>query len=109
MAAASTPDELDHLRGAFNRRLREDRGRLIALRTSMVQPQEGAQSTFEELHFLAHRMCGASAIFGCPALAAAAQSFIEELSARRSPEVGNSGPPRLQTLDVLIDLLSASP
>jgi HPt (histidine-containing phosphotransfer) domain-containing protein len=105
MAMASTPDELGGLRGAFNKRLGEDRGRLITLRAKMGQPQKGAQSTVEELHFLAHRMCGASAIFGCPALAAAAHAFIEELSAKHRLEVGVSGSPPLPTLDVLIDLL----
>jgi HPt (histidine-containing phosphotransfer) domain-containing protein len=103
--AAAAPDELSELRGTFNKRLREDRGRLIALRATMLHRQEGAKSTFEELHFLAHRMCGASAIFGCPALAAAAHAFIEEHSARRSLQPAESGLPPLLTLDVLIDLL----
>jgi HPt (histidine-containing phosphotransfer) domain-containing protein len=105
MATASKPDALGDLRGAFNQRLGEDRGRLITLRDKMGQPQQGAQTTVEELHFLAHRMCGASAIFGCPALAAAAHAFIEELSAKHRLEVGDSGSPPPPTLDVLIDLL----
>jgi HPt (histidine-containing phosphotransfer) domain-containing protein len=105
-AAPTTPDELSDLRGAFNTRLREDCRRLISLRATIVHPQEGAQSTVEELHFLAHRMCGASAIFGRPALAAAAHAFIDELSARRSLEAGGGASPPLATLDVLIDLLS---
>jgi hypothetical protein len=103
--AAAAPDELSDLRDTFNKRLREDRGRLITLRATLLQRQGGAQSTFEELHFLAHRMCGASAIFGCPALAAAAQAFIEEHSARGSVQSAESGLPPLLTLDVLIDLL----
>jgi HPt (histidine-containing phosphotransfer) domain-containing protein len=107
MATAFTtpPDELRDLRGAFNKRLGEDCRRLITLRATMGHPPEGAQSSVEELHFLAHRMCGASAIFGCPALAAAAHAFIDELSARRRLEPGDVGARKLVTLDVLIDLL----
>jgi HPt (histidine-containing phosphotransfer) domain-containing protein len=105
MVTASTPDVLGDLRGAFDKRLREDRGRLNTLRATMVQPQQDSKSTVEELHFLAHRMCGASAIFGFPALAAAAHALIEELSARRRLEAGDSGSPTMPTLDVLIDLL----
>jgi HPt (histidine-containing phosphotransfer) domain-containing protein len=103
--AAAAPDELGELRGAFNERLREDRRRLITLRTTMGHPQKGLQSTVEELRFLAHRMCGASAMFGCPALAAAAHALTEELSARRRLEPGDAGAPSPVTLDVLIDLL----
>jgi hypothetical protein len=103
--AAVALDELGDLRGAFNKRLRADRRRLITLRATMVHRQEGTQSTFEEMHFLAHRMCGASAIFGCPPLAAAAYAFIEELSARRRLEPGDGGSQPLATLGVLIDLL----
>jgi HPt (histidine-containing phosphotransfer) domain-containing protein len=102
--AAAAPDELSDLRGAFNKRLRADRRRLITLRAAIAHRQDGAQSTFEELHFLAHRMCGASAIFGCPALAAAAHAFIEELSASSMLGPRDSAAP-LTTLGVLIDLL----
>jgi hypothetical protein len=93
MATASTPDELGDLR------------RLITLRATMGQPQVGAKATVEELRFLAHRMCGASAIFGCPALAAGAHAFIEELSARGGLEAADSRSSTFLTLDVLIDLL----
>jgi hypothetical protein len=104
-APTAAPDGLGELRGTFNKRLRADRRRLITLRATMVHRQDGAQSTFEELHFLAHRMCGASAIFGRPALADAAYAFIEELSARRRLEPGDGASPPVVTLDVLIELL----
>jgi hypothetical protein len=104
-ADAAAADALGDLRGAFNKRLRADRRRLVTLRATMAHRQEGVQSTFDELHFLAHRMCGASAIFGCSELAAAARAFIDELSARRGLEPGDGHSPPFATLDVLIDLL----
>jgi Hpt domain len=103
--SATPTDALGDLRSAFNRRLREDRRRLVTLRATMLYRQQVAAATFDEMHFLAHRMCGAAAIFAFPLLAAAAHLLIDEVSARRVLKAGINERPSFLTLDALINLL----
>lgn len=103
--ASGTTDALDDLRTALNKRLRADRRRLVTLRAMILHHQDVAPSIFEELHFLAHRMCGSAAIFGIPALASGAQAVLDELVERQMRNAEGSDRTPLLTLDALIDSL----
>jgi len=96
-------DPMRELRGAFDKRQRSDRRRLVTLRAAMRHRQDVTLMTWEELHFIAHRMCGAAAIFDFPTLAQAAQTLLDELTARALGQIQQ--PAQLMSLDPLIDLL----
>ncbi len=102
---AAADDVLSDLRGAFNKRLRSDRRRLVTLRAMIFHRRKVAAATFDEMQFLAHRMCGAAAIFAFPVLAAAAHALLDALPARRLLEAGSEDRPPFLSLDALIELM----
>jgi HPt (histidine-containing phosphotransfer) domain-containing protein len=90
----------EQLQAAFYTRLRKDRERLVVLSTALARCGENPALPFEELASFAHRLRGASAIFGADELQDAAHELEIAAHAAQDSQVWSA-------LALLTDLLAA--
>jgi HPt (histidine-containing phosphotransfer) domain-containing protein len=106
-AAILAADTFEQLQEAFYVRLRQDRARLVALSSTLVRCGENPTLPFEELASFAHRLRGASAIFGAAELRDAAHEL--EVAAQAARELrADAGDSQVRSaVALLTDLLAA--
>jgi HPt (histidine-containing phosphotransfer) domain-containing protein len=106
-AAILAADTFEHLQEAFYTRLRKDRVQLVVLSTALARCNANPALPFEALASFAHRLRGASAIFGAAEIQDAANGL--EVAARAARELGaDEGDSQVwSALALLADLLAA--
>ncbi len=105
-AAAVSETHFEQLRGAFYTRLRSDRARLATLSAELVHADEDVMPVFEELRVLAHRMCGAAAIFEAPDVGDAANTLEQALLTAINEHADGTDPGVWAALEALVNLLA---
>jgi HPt (histidine-containing phosphotransfer) domain-containing protein len=100
-------DTFEQLREAFYTRLRRDRVRLVVLSTALARCSANPALPFEELASFAHRLRGASAIFGPAEIQAAAHGLELAAHAARERRADERDSKVWSALALLADLLAA--
>jgi len=103
---SGVPDmRFEQLRGAYFDRLQGDRAQLAAIRLELGEMPGSKATAIEHLRQLAHRMCGAAAIFEAGDIFMAAE--ILERAATDAARTPGAGSPAVHTaLDTLLNQLS---
>jgi HPt (histidine-containing phosphotransfer) domain-containing protein len=100
-------DLFEQLQLAFYTRLRKDRVRLVVLATTLTGSRANPDPVFEELGTFAHRLRGASAIFGAAEVRDAAEALEVAAQAARD-DYADEGDGRVwSALALLSDLLAS--
>jgi HPt (histidine-containing phosphotransfer) domain-containing protein len=100
-------DTFEQLQEAFYTRLRMDRVRLVVLSNTLARCSENPALTFEELASFAHRLRGASAIFGAAEIQDAAHGLEVAAHAARERRADEGDSQVWSALALLADLLAA--
>jgi HPt (histidine-containing phosphotransfer) domain-containing protein len=104
-SAAAAENQFEQLRGAFYTRLCSDRKQLTLMSAELAGAAADATRVYEEIRMLAHKMCGAAAIFDAPEVGGAAYTLEQaSLSAIRS-HADNSDDGVWTALESLVDVL----
>jgi HPt (histidine-containing phosphotransfer) domain-containing protein len=106
-AAILAADTFEQLQEAFYTRLREDRVRLVALSTALARCGANPTLPFEELASFAHRLRGASAIFGATEIRDAAHELEAAAHAAQDRRADEGDSQVWSALTLLADLLAA--
>jgi HPt (histidine-containing phosphotransfer) domain-containing protein len=105
--AVLADDTFEQLQVAFYARLRKDRVRLVVIGTTLARSGSDPAPAFEELRNFAHRLRGASAIFGAVEIRDAAQA-LEEAAHIAQTEHADEGDGQVwSSLALLSDLLAS--
>jgi len=100
-------DTFEQLQEAFYSRLRQDRERLAVLSTALTRCDANLALPFEELASFAHRLRGASAIFGAAEIRDAAHELEVAAHAARERCAKEGDSQVWSALALLADLLAA--
>jgi HPt (histidine-containing phosphotransfer) domain-containing protein len=103
--ADTSDSHFEQLRGAFYTRLRNDRARLATLSAELARTDEDVAPVLEELRVLAHRMCGAAAIFEAPDIGDAANTLEQTLLTAIDEHADGTDPAVSAALEALVNLL----
>jgi HPt (histidine-containing phosphotransfer) domain-containing protein len=106
-AAILAADTFEQLQEAFYTRLRKDRVRLVVLSTALARCGANPALPFEELASFAHRLRGASAIFGAAEIRDAAHELEVAAHAAQDRRADQGDSQVWSALASLADLLSA--
>jgi HPt (histidine-containing phosphotransfer) domain-containing protein len=106
-AAILAADTFEQLQEAFYTRLRMDRVRLVELSTALARCSASPALPFEELASFAHRLRGASAIFGAAEIQDAAHRLEVAAHAARERRADEADSQVWTALGLLADLLAA--
>jgi chemotaxis protein histidine kinase CheA len=97
----------EQLREAFHIRLRKDRVQFVVLGTALARCSTNPAMVFEELAMFAHRLRGASAIFGADEIRDAAHALEVAAHAARERRADEEDSQVWSALALLSDLLAA--
>ena len=106
-AAILAADTFEQLQEAFYTRLRKDRVRLAVLSTALAHCGANPALPFEDLASFAHRLRGASAIFGAAEIRDAARELEVAAHAARDRHADEGDSQVWSALTLLADLLAA--
>jgi chemotaxis protein histidine kinase CheA len=106
-AAILAADTFEQLQEAFYTRLRQDRVRLVVLNTTLAHCGANPALPFEELASFAHRLRGASAIFGAAEIRDAAHGLEAAAHAARDRRADAGDSRVCSALALLADVLAA--
>lgn len=107
-AAAILPsDTFEQLQEAFHTRLRKDRVRLVVLSTALARCGANPALHFEELASFAHRLRGASAIFGAAEIRDTAHELEVSVHAAQDRRADRGDSQVWSKLSLLADVLAA--
>jgi HPt (histidine-containing phosphotransfer) domain-containing protein len=106
-AAILAADTFEQLQEAFHTRLRKDRVRLVVLSNALAHCGENSALPFEELASFAHRLRGASAIFGATEIQDAAHELEVAAHAARDRRANAGDSQVWSALALLADVLAA--
>lgn len=107
-APATPQNHFEQLRGAFHTRLRWDRARLASLSNELQHAEGDSALIFDELRVVAHRICGAAAVFEAPEIGTAAYTLEQALITAIQAHAERTDPSVSGPLDALLDLLAAT-
>jgi HPt (histidine-containing phosphotransfer) domain-containing protein len=106
-AALLAADTFEQLQEAFYTRLRKDRLRLVVLSAALARCGGNPALSFEELASFAHRLRGASAIFGAAEIRDAAHELEVAAHAARDRRADAGDSQIWSALALLADVLTA--
>ena len=106
-AALLAADTFEQLQEAFHTRLRKDRVRLVVLSTDLARCGANPALPFEELASFAHRLRGASAIFGAAEIRDAAHELEVAAHAAQDRRADAEDSQVWSALALLADVLAA--
>jgi HPt (histidine-containing phosphotransfer) domain-containing protein len=103
-------DEFEALRAAFCERLYSDRVELLQLSEQLARPDSDPPAIYYRVHTVAHRVCGAAAMFEAAEIAAAAIALEQAALAATKPDAerAEAGAQVRSALQDLIELLPTS-
>jgi HPt (histidine-containing phosphotransfer) domain-containing protein len=104
-STVTSASDFERLRGAFYTRLRSDHARLADLSAELIR-HDDVLPVFEDLRVLAHRMCGAAAIFEAPDIGDAANTLEQTLLHAINQRADGTDPGVWAALEALVNLLT---
>lgn len=104
-SAAALDTQFEQLRGAFYTRLCSDRKQLTLLSAELAGAAVDARPVYEEMRQVAHRMCGAAAIFDVPEVGSAAYKLEQATLLAIASHADNADEPVWSALEALVDIL----
>jgi HPt (histidine-containing phosphotransfer) domain-containing protein len=105
---ATPQNHFEQLRGAFHTRLRWDRARLASLSSELQHAEGDSALIFDELRVVAHRICGAAAVFEAPEICTAAYKLEQALLTAIHAHAERTEPNVSALLDALLELLAVT-
>ncbi len=100
-------DPFDRLRAAYYARLRTDWEQLAALREQLKGSPANPRPVHESIRMLAHRMCGAAAIFEAPAVLDAAATLEQATLAALDAGTSATRERVCSSLDAVMTILAS--
>jgi HPt (histidine-containing phosphotransfer) domain-containing protein len=105
-APATAQNHFEQLRRAFYTRLRWDRARLASLSNELQHAEGDSALILDELRVVAHRICGAAAVFEAPEIGTAAYTLEQALLTAIQTHADRTDPNVSGPLDALLELLT---